>query len=285
MNSRPISHQQRQWLSQELDYWHEAGLVEAAQAARIRNCYESIDASGARQQSRARFVLQGIAALMVGLAALLVVGYNWDQLHWILKLALVFASVAGTHAAAFYLRFALGARRASEVVFFLGCLFYGAGIWLTAQVFHLDSHYPDGVWWWAIGVLPFAIVLDTLLLHALFVGLMALWAGMEVIGFPFLSPWWGWSWWPNGAYSLPFLAIPGLIWAYRRNSLTGVSLYVPLLAWWVVMQAIGWQLEWQSLYLIGTIGAMFFIVAENHRRGSPLAAPYRLYGTLMVGGR
>jgi hypothetical protein len=154
----------------------------------------------------------------------------------------------------------------------------------VAQVFHLESHYPDGVWWWALGVLPFAIVLDTLLLHALFVGLLALWAGMEVTGFSHLSPWWAWNWWPNGAYSLPILAVPGLIWAYRRGSAAAVGLYVPLLAWWVVLQAIGWDLEWQSMYLVGTMGAMFFIVAENHRRGSRMAIPYRLYGTLMVGG-
>ncbi len=284
MGVREISNQQREWLSQELDFWRGEGFVDAAQADQIRDCYETLGASGARRHSRARFALQGISALLVGLAALLVVGYNWEELHWGLKLVLVFASVVATHALAFYLRFVADARRASEVVFFLGCLFYGAGIWLVAQVFHLDSHYPDGVWWWALGVMPFAVALDTLLLHALFVGLLALWAGMEVIGFAHLSPWWAWKWWPNGAYSLPLLALPGLIWAYRRGSAAVLGLYVPLLAWWVVLQAIGWDLEWQSLYLVGTIGAMFFIVAENHRRGSPMAIPYRLYGTLMVGG-
>jgi uncharacterized membrane protein len=281
---RQISNQQREWLSQELEFWRGEGFVNAAQTDRIRDCYETIGASGARQHSRARFALKGISALLVGLAALLVVGYNWDQLHWVLKLVLIFAGVAGTHALAFYLRYVAGAQRVSEVVFFLGCLFYGAGIWLVAQVFHLDSHYPDGVWWWALGVMPLAIVLDTLLLHALFVGLLALWAGMEVTGFSHLSPWWAWNWWPNGVYSLPILAVPGLIWAYRRGSAAAVGLYVPLLAWWVVLQAIGWDLEWQSIYLIGTMGAMFFIVAENHRRGSRMAIPYRLYGTLMVGG-
>jgi hypothetical protein len=103
--------------------------------------------------------------------------------------------------------------------------------------------------------------------HALSVGLLALWAGMEVTGFAHLSPWWMWSWWPNGAYSLPLLAIPGLVWAYRRDSAATVGLYVALLAWWVVLQAIAWNLEWQSVYLIGTIGAVFLIIAENHRHG------------------
>ena len=100
----------------------------------------------------------------------------------------------------------------SETVSFMGCLFYGAGIWLVAQAFHLEAHYPDGVWWWAIGVLPFALCLDSLLLHVLFVSLLALWGGMEVFGFRHLSPWWMYNLWelPNGAYSLPLLAAPGM---------------------------------------------------------------------------
>ncbi len=284
MNGRQISNYERQWLSGELAAWRSNGLIDEAQASRILDCYETVVATGERKQSRARFVLQAISALLVGLGVLLVIGYNWDQLHWGAKLSLVFGSVAGTHALGFYLNNFTSARRSSEIVFFLGCLLYGTGIWLVAQIFHLDSHYPDGVWWWAIGVLPFAIALDTILLHALFVGLLALWAGMEVTGFSHLSPWLLWQWWPNGAYSLPLLAVPGLVWAYRRQSAAAVALYVPLLAWWVVLQAIAWDLEWRSLYLVGSMGAIFLIIAENHRHGSKLAIPYRIYGTLMVGG-
>jgi uncharacterized membrane protein len=279
---RPISDRERQWLDRELSHWREAGILQHGQTEQILACYESDAERGQRKHSVARFALQGIAAFLIGLAALLVIGYNWNSLHWGVKLCLVFGSVAGTHALGFYLLQFARTKRLAEVVFFLGCLFYGAGIWLVAQVFHLNSHYPDGIWWWAIGVLPFALCLDTLLLHLLFAGLLALWAGVEVIGFPFLSPRWLWHWWPNSAFSLPLLAVPGLLWAYRKGSVAAVILYVPVLAWWVVLQAIAWHLEWQSLYLIGAIGAIFVIVAENHRHGSALAVPYRIYGTLMV---
>ena len=284
LTPREISDQQRRWLNLELDQWRSAGILADEQAAQILACYETTAVSGERKHSLARFALQGVAAFLVGLAVLLLIGYNWQALHWIAKLGLIFGSVAGAHAIGFYLYNFTAARRSSEIAFFLGCLLYGAGIWLVAQIFHLDSHYPDGIWWWAIGVLLFALCLDTLLLHLLLVGLLALWAGVEVIGFPFLSPRWLWSWWPNSALSLPLLATPGLLWAYRRGSAITVGLYVPLLAWWIVLQAIAWDLEWQSLYLVGAIGAIFLIIAENHRRGSSLATPFRVYGTLMVGG-
>ena len=76
---------------------------------------------------------------------------------------------------------------ASELVFFVGCLFYGCGIWLVAQVFHLNAHYPDGFWWWALGVLPFALGLDTVLLHALLVTVLAASLANAVLQAPL---WW-----------------------------------------------------------------------------------------------
>ena len=68
---------------------------------------------------------------------------------------MVLGTITSTYAFAFSLRYKRNAAARSETVFFLGCLLYGAGIWLVAQAFHINSHYPDGVWWWAIGVLPF----------------------------------------------------------------------------------------------------------------------------------
>ncbi len=283
MSSRPISDHQRSWLAGEIEYWRSNGFIEADQAEQIQGCYELLATRRERKQSVARFTLQGIAALFIGFALLLFIGYNWNQMHWVAKLVLVFGSVSGTHAIALYLRNSTTHQRAAEVLFFLGCLFYGAGIWLVAQVFHLDSHYPDGVWWWALGVLPFALCLDTLLLHALLVGLLALWAGMEVFNFAHLSPFWFARWWPNGALSLPLLAAPGFIWAYRRQSSRAISLYVGLLAWWIVLQAVAWDLSWQSLYVLGLMGAVFLILAEHHRQGSRMALPFRVYGTLLVG--
>jgi len=128
-----------------------------------------------------------------------------DQAARFLKLVTIFGVIIGTHAGGFYLRYRRQARLLSEIVIFLACLFYGVGIWLVAQVFHLNAHYPDGVWWWALGVLPFALCLDTLLLHAVLVALLALWAGLEVLGFGHLGAWL-FGRWPslgNGAYSLP----------------------------------------------------------------------------------
>jgi heme/copper-type cytochrome/quinol oxidase subunit 4 len=286
MSKRAITAKQRAWLLDELSLWRRDAVVSEQQAQRIADLYEGAGEMAERGRSRAVFVLMAAAATLVGLAALLLIGYNWNDLSREIKLALVLGVIAVTHAAGFSLRYKKNAGTLSENVFFLGCLFYGAGIWLVAQVFHINSHYPDGVWWWAIGVLPFALCLETRLLHALLVTLLGLWAGMEVLNFDHLGAWFfgRWGFLPNGAYSLPLLALPGIVWAYRKESVKTLALYVPLLAWWTVLQVFAWKMGSNPFYFVGSVGALLLVAAECHPAGSRFAIPYRYYGSLLVGG-
>jgi uncharacterized membrane protein len=286
MPKRAITAKQRAWLLDELSVWRQNAIVSDQQAQRISDLYEGVGELAERGRSRAVFVLMAAAATLVGLAALLLIGYNWNDLARGSKLLIVLGVVAATHACGFSLRYTRNAAALSETVFFLGCLFYGAGIWLVAQAFHINAHWPDGVWWWAVGVLPFALCLETRLLHALFVALMALWAGQEVLEFGHLGGWlFGrWDFLPNGAYSLPLLALPGLAWAYKKQSVKTVGLYVPLLAWWTILQPFAWDLHSNPIYFVGAIGALMLVVAECHAPGSRFAIPYRYYGSLLVGG-
>lgn len=286
MSRRQISDGFRVWLSAEVEVWRGQGILSEEQSTSILDLYETPREVSDRKRSVASFVLMGLAALMIGLAALLLIGYNWKAMPDAVKLVLVFGAILGTYAGAFYIRFRRGGRLASEVAFFLGCLFYGVGIWQVAQIFHIQVHYPFGVWLWAVGVLGFALCLETPLLHVLFVALMALWAGMEVIGFGDLGPWLFGRWHgvPNGAYSLPLLALPGLVWAYRRKSPITVGLYAPLVAWWVILQPFAWHWEANAIYFIGAVGGLFLLIAQLHREGSRFAIPYRLYGVLLSAG-
>jgi hypothetical protein len=112
------------------------------------------------------------------------------------------------------------------------------------------------------------------------------WAGLEVLNFGHLGSWiFGrWESLPNGAYSLPVLALPGFVWAYRKASVATVGLYVPLLAWWVILQPVAWRGGGSPIYFIGSAGAWLLILAEAHRPGSLYAIPYRLYGVLLSAG-
>jgi len=286
MASRDITSEQRHWLVSQMDHWQSSGIVSADQASRILELYESQEQLTDRQQSAALTTLMGVAAFLVGLGVLLLIGYNWEVMPDALKLLIIFGVIIGTQLTGLHLHFRRQARWLSEVTFLLGCLFYGAGIFLVAQIFHLNAHYPDGVWWWAIGVLPFALCLETPLLHALLVALLALWCGMEIIGFGNLGMWFfgRWGQLPNSALSLPLMAIPGLLRAYRLRSATIVALYVPLFAWWVILQPVAWDLEAEIPHFVGAVGGLMLILAECHAAGSRFAIPYRLYGALLVAG-
>jgi hypothetical protein len=62
-----------------------------------------------------------------------------------------------------------------------------------------------------------------------------------------------------------------------------VGIYVPLLAWWVVLQPIAWKLQANPTFFIGAIGSLMLLVAALHSPRSELAVPYRFYGVALVG--
>jgi uncharacterized membrane protein len=286
MNQRPLSSSLRSWLLAELDVWQAGGIVSEEQSGKILDLYETTEGEGRRQRSLAIFTICSVAALMIGLAVLLLVGYNWQSMSPAVKLTILFGTLLGSYVAGFHLRYRKQWLRMSEVVFFLSGIFYGVAIWLIAQIFNIQAHYPDGLWFWALGVLPFALCFDTVLLHVLYVALLAIWVGTEVIGFPIFRPWFLWHSMllPNGAYSLLLLALPGVIWAYRKRSMAALGLYVPLLGWWAVLQPVAWHSESAMVFLIGLVGSIMLLTAQAHGAGNRMAVPYRVWGILITGG-
>lgn len=284
--AREITEPRRNWLSDELEVWRGLGLVGEDQARAVLALYTTPREFDERRQSKGVLVLMALAATLVGLSLLLIIGYNWSAMSAHLKVTAVLGSLVVAHAAAGGLRWRRGLGRESEVLFFVGCMIYGGGIWLLAQVFQISADDASGFWWWAIGVLPFALVLDTLLIHLLFAVLMAIWAGTEVLGYSDLGFWFFGHHpsIPDCAASLVPLAAPGLIWAYRKGDPRAVGLYVALFTWWVILQAFAWRFGASSIEFIGAVGALLLLAAQAHRAGSPMAVPYRVYGVSLLAG-
>ena len=152
MPAREISDGQRKWLEVQLADWTGREIVTREQAARILATYESAEEVGHRKRSYFSFVIIGLAALMVGLALFLLIGYNWDAIPRATKLLLIFGTILGTYAGGLYLRFVRGAPRASEIVMFAGCLFYGAGIWLVATIVANVAMLGMSLWLMRVGL-------------------------------------------------------------------------------------------------------------------------------------
>jgi uncharacterized membrane protein len=212
-------------LAREAREWVDEGLVEAQQAEAICARY-GIDYRS--REGHGYGVLVVLGYLFIGLALLTLIGANWEEIpRWLRTAGLVLLVLAANGLG---LRsFLAGQTRPAVAWFFLGSLFYGTAIMLIAQIYHLGEHYPDGILWWALGVLPFAVLLGSGLLTGLMLVLAYTWffveAGLDF--FPLLFPLFlaaaGYYLWQQGRSTLIFLL-----------SVAGVVLYLEYaLSWWL----------------------------------------------------
>jgi uncharacterized membrane protein len=168
------------WLHRELERWVDEKLVSPEQATHLRQRYPvSMPAF-----SWGLIVFATTGALVVGLGVILLLAYNWDGIPKFGKLALIFGAMAGAHAAGLHwLRQDDWRRKLGEAMLVLGTMFFGAAIWLVAQIYNIDEHYPNGFLTWAAGALVLAWVIRSTALGILAVLLVGIWGGCEAVDF------------------------------------------------------------------------------------------------------
>jgi uncharacterized membrane protein len=171
---------QIRWLHKEIGSWQAEQLISPQQAEQIRARY----AVSATSRSWDRLIFPSIGAVVFGLGIILLFAYNWADMHRYLKLAIVFGSLLTAHGLGYYLSSPQRPQRGlGEGLHLLGTMLFGAGIWLIAQIYHLDEHYPNAFLAWGLGALAFAWVLPSVAQGLLAVVLLSLWSGMEIIDF------------------------------------------------------------------------------------------------------
>ncbi len=255
----------REWLAKESEAWSGDGVISAEQRDRILGRYPAEEGSSGRMA----FVLRAFGVLLFGAAVMLVVGHNWDSLTRGERLATVVAGVALLQGVGLWYTF--NARRTGSVLGHLaGCLMFGAGIALVGQTYHMDAHSPDAVLAWCLGTLPFALVLESALLHMATVALAATWILMEVGDHagatkPDLS-------WLRLIFLL--LLLPSAAAAYRSRS--------PVIA-----GAVAWAMGAYWFTYVGRGAAISgfalpLALAALHPAGSPNARGFRFIGALGV---
>ncbi|MEY1662320.1 DUF2157 domain-containing protein [Isoalcanivorax beigongshangi] len=160
-------------LQQQLPGWVQDGLVSAdqAQALAARYPLPHHGQGGVR-------ALALLAVLCLGAALFLVIGHNWDQWPRMPRMLALWTLTAALNGAGLW-RWLAGARHQAVGWWLAGAISYGASIMLVAQIYHLGEHFPDGLLWWALGVLPVALLSRSRLLHGVQLLLATLWAGSE----------------------------------------------------------------------------------------------------------
>ncbi len=182
------------FLSRETQDWVVDGLISPEQAAAIRARYPEAPAAA----SWTMVLFSCLGAVLLGLGLILFFAYNWDDMSKYAKLGVVFAGLTGTH----FLADRLTKRemgRMAEGIHLLGTMFFGAGIWLIAQIYHLNEHYPNAFFVWALGALAMAWARPSVPQGILAAVLLIVWNGSELLDFDAVF------------HSAPFLILAGLL--------------------------------------------------------------------------
>jgi uncharacterized membrane protein len=172
------------WLMAEIDRWKAEGVVSPEQADRLRQRYAQPPVPAAETVPWGLLVFATAGAIVIGLGVILLFAYNWDEIPKFGKLALIFTAVIGAHAGGIRLLARAGWQpKLGEALTALGTMFYGAGIWLVAQIYNIDEHYPNGFLFWALGALAMAWAIRSTANGLLAAVLLAIWGCTEAFDF------------------------------------------------------------------------------------------------------
>jgi len=164
------------WLKKELPHWIQDGIIDSEQARQILSQYPERHSLG-----WGKILISGFGAVMVGLGVILLFAYNWDAMGRFSKMSVILGALAITHFFAFRAR--LHNHHLSESLFILATMLFGAGIWLVAQIYHIDEHYPNAFLLWGGAALLLAWALPSLPQAIMTIGLLMIWHFAQVMDF------------------------------------------------------------------------------------------------------
>lgn len=167
---KELAHEARDWV-------HE-GLVSDTQANAILARYGESLNEDPNKNSFGYYLLMSLGALFLGLALILIVSHNWDEIPRLVRTVGLLLLTLGCNGQGIRL-FLSGRLQAGKIWLFFGGISYGTSIMLIAQIYHLGEHFPDGIFWWAIGILPLVIFTQSRLLGLLCFTLASIWAIVE----------------------------------------------------------------------------------------------------------
>lgn len=167
-------------IGKETDTWEKQGIISSGQRQKILTLYPAGISVDEEHNGRLISTLTVLGAILLGVGVILFIASNWQTIPRTYKLVLIFGAIITSYALGYWLEYQKqNYPRVGQALIFLGTIFYGAAIWLIAQIFHINSHYPNGVLFWAVGILPMAWLCRSQAILTLTSLLIVLWTGME----------------------------------------------------------------------------------------------------------
>lgn len=227
-------------LAKELPDWVAHGWVKAGAERAILD-HVAAQAGGTPFLTYA-FSILGV--LLLGSGIITYFAANWGEIPKAVKLAILFGSLWLAYGAAWH---ALRDRHApllGQALLLLGAILFGANIMLIAQIYHIDSHFPNGVLLWSAGALAGAYLVRSQPMLVAAIALGWLWTTLELDYF-----------WSRHSIHWPFLILwaaflPLIYWHRHRAAL---HLALVALLWWsfyTIMAGGWWWASASKIYLV-----------------------------------
>ncbi|MBN1551198.1 DUF2157 domain-containing protein [bacterium] len=247
------------WLHEQIDVWINDTLVSAEQGKTLKDRYPlPVTAT-----SLGTLIFFSIGAILVGLSAILMFAYNWDEFHKLGKLSIIFGSLVLSHISAVFL-YRAHHKYLGETLHVLGTMLFGSGIFLIAQIYHIDKHYPNAFLIWAAAAGLFAWILPSKV-HGIIASILALiWHASEIIEFSNINYW---------GPVFQFVVILVLSWRLRSK----VLLAIGLIALYITSFMSLWRVEDDAIILpmLFCVSTAFIAIALliHHTKYFPESSP------------
>ena len=191
------------WLHAQIQLWISEGIIEQETGNTLLQRYPA-----KHSDNRSFSLLTVIGAIIFGLGVILFFAFNWSEFSKPLKLALIVGGLLLTHGTALVLYRASHTPTALvEGLHVLGTMMFGAGIWLIAQIYHIDEHYPTAFLVWGAGALVLAWAIPSVFQAFMACVLITVWGVSEVIDFQKVH-----------TYSIALIVLGILPLAWRQHS-------------------------------------------------------------------
>ena len=265
-------------LAKEASTWVDNQLITVDQARAICRHYD-IDYDEIRSGSATYQVLIVLGFLFVGLSLITLIAGNWETIPRAVRMGGLLLLTAGTHSLA--LRMHQSGRVPAAIgLFFLGNLFYGSSIILIAQIYHLGENMADGVFLWAFGTLPFAVLLCNTWLMS-FSGLLALVWWFVEFQTGFLAPVFF-----AAAFPVFLLAMIFVLARAQASTLLFLMFVISLGLWFETLLSLVWtdgrgRLEFSAEQALVGLALFILAYASSYWLHSKEAAKAKDYGVVL----
>jgi uncharacterized membrane protein len=243
-------------LQEKLPHWKMQGWLDDVSAQSILNDAYSDAHNSSLKSHRISFILGIMGVMLLAVGAISFFAANWQGMSKIMKLSLLFSSMTAAYLASAW---ALSDKKypaLGQAFLLLGVLLFGNNIMLIAQIYHIDTHYPNGILLWATGALISAIIMKSELVLIAGILLSLLWTGMEIFDFSQIH----WPW-------LLFWSA-GLLLTIRQGFYIAAHFIIVSLFVWLLFSFNSFTRYTSVGYLVQTYllsGVLIFMLAEMMR--------------------